>query len=275
MNDMDSLELFLSDVRRGPRLLTREEEVALAKRIERGDLAAKERMINSNLRLCVANARRWRGQGLDLLDLIQEATIGLVRAVERFDWRRGFRFSTFATPHIRAALQKAVVTTGRTVRLPPHVEQQRRRLEKAQELLWASTGKAAAADMIAAAGVDLTPDDVALIRRAAAAVTSLDAAIRDEDDAPALIDLQTNHDAVDPAHEAVENVEVQALRAALDQLSYRPRRVIVMRRGLGERARTLDEIAAIFGVQREQIRLMQLRAEKRLAELAEAEGLAA
>src|SRR5215218_7995800 len=176
---MDSLQLLLREAGRYP-LLKPSEEIELAKRIEKGDLAAKDRMINSNARLVVANARRYQGQGLTLGDLIQEGTLGLIRAAEKFDWRKGFRFSTYATWHIRASLQRALVNTARPIRLPSHAEQQLRKLDLVEERLLAATGEASDADVLAASGLDLTLDDVARLRHTARPVASLDAPVSDD-----------------------------------------------------------------------------------------------
>src|SRR5215207_5486851 len=281
---LDSLTLLMRDLRRGPRLLTRDEERALFKRYQAGDVEAKQHLIEANVRLCVSIAKRYRGRGLDLGDLVGHGLEGLVLAIELFDLDRGTRLSTYATLHIRAAVQRAVANTARTVRLPAHVERQRYKLDKAEQRLLAATGKASDTDVITAAGVDLTPEDLSLVRRAARPPASLEVPTGEDGDGAPLLNFQTNENVLaganppaDPAYDALANVEVQALREALDQVSYRQRRVIVMRHGLfGEREHTLDEVAKAFGgLQREQIRQIQLRAERNLAELPEAAALAA
>ena len=158
----DALQLFFREARRHP-LVTRDEEVELAKRIERGDLEAKDRLVNSNLRLVVANAKRYQNQGLGLLDLIQEGTLGLIRAAEKFDWRRGFKFSTYATYWIRQALQRALDSKSRTIRLPVDLAQRERKLARAERELAAELGREPSDEEIAA-HADLTPEEVARVR---------------------------------------------------------------------------------------------------------------
>src|SRR5918998_78798 len=177
---MDSLQLLLREAGRYP-LLKPSEEIELAKRIERGDLAAKERMINSNLRLVVANARRYQGQGLALGDLIQEGMLGLIRAVEKFDWRKGFRFSTYATLWIRQAIQRGLENTSRTIRLPVHVAQRSRKVGRIERELTTKLGHEPTDEEIALAA-ELPLADVIEIRKADRAVVSLDKPVGDEGD---------------------------------------------------------------------------------------------
>ena len=168
----DALQLFFREVRRHP-LLTKEEEVDLAQRLERGDLEAKERLVNSNLRLVVSNARRYQNQGLGLLDLIQEGTLGLIRAAEKFDWRRGYKFSTYATFWIRQALQRALDSKSRTIRLPVDLAQRERKIARAQRELTAELGREPTDDEVAARA-ELSLEEIKRIRDAARTVTSLE-----------------------------------------------------------------------------------------------------
>src|SRR4051794_38761533 len=174
----DALQLFLNEARRYP-LLTKEEEVELAKAVERGDLRAKERLINSNLRLVVANAKRYQGQGLSLLDLIQEGILGLIRAAEKFDWRRGYKFSTYATFWIRQAIQRALDTRGRTIRIPGELAQRERKVARVERELAAALGREPTDEEIVAQA-EIDPDELAQVREAARAVTSLDRPVGDE-----------------------------------------------------------------------------------------------
>src|SRR5204862_6079618 len=169
---MDSLQLLLREAGRYP-LLKPSEEIELAKRIERGDLDAKERMINSNLRLVVANARRYQGQGLALGDLIQEGMLGLIRAVEKFDWRRGYRFSTYATLWIRQAMQRGLENSGRTIRLPVHVEQRARKVARIERELTTRLGREPTEEEIAEEA-ELTLEQIIEVKSASRSVTSLD-----------------------------------------------------------------------------------------------------
>jgi RNA polymerase primary sigma factor len=178
----DSLQLFLNEMARYP-LLTAREEVELAKRIERGDKAAKERMINSNLRLVVSIAKRYQGHGVPLLDLIQEGIIGLIRAVEKFDWRRGFKFSTYATWWIRQAVQRAVANKARTIRIPVHVLDDERRIARAQDRLAAALGRPPE-DSEIARELDLPLEHVRRVREAPRSVTSLDRRVGEDEGVP-------------------------------------------------------------------------------------------
>jgi RNA polymerase primary sigma factor len=269
----DSLQVFFNQAARYP-LLTAAEEVELAKRIERGDLEAKERMINSNLRLVVANARRYQGQGLTLGDLIQEGVVGLIRASEKFDWRRGFKFSTYATAWIRQAMQRALSNTSRTIRIPVHIEQRQRKVAKAERELALKLGRDPTDEEVAAAAeIDL--ESLTQLRDAAQSVTSLDTPIGDDEDT-AFGDLMAS-DRPEPVDELVDGERVAAVTDALDALERPERKVIELRFGLenGEE-RSLGAIARELGmsdgeVQRiEQSALEKLRDERRLEALREA-----
>ena len=174
------MSLFLQEVRRHP-LLTREEEVELAKQIERGDLGAKERLVNSNLRLVIANARKFQGHELPLLDLIQEGILGLIRAAEKFDWRKGYKFSTYATFWIRQALQRALDNRSRTIRIPVHLGQRERKIARAQRELAARLGRDPTDEEIAQEA-EITVQDVRDARETARVVTSLDRPVGEEED---------------------------------------------------------------------------------------------
>ncbi len=229
---MDSLQLLLREAGRYP-LLKPSEEIELAKRIEKGDLAAKDRMINSNLRLVVANARRYQGQGLALGDLIQEGMLGLIRAVEKFDWRKGFRFSTYATLWIRQAIGRALDERGRTIRLPINVAQRERKIAGAERELTAQMGRPPTLEEVAAKA-ELDVAQVEELRDVARKVTSLERPLGDEGETE-LGELLPGRD---PAPE--EEVEValreEAVREVVGTLPERERTVIQMRFGLdGER----------------------------------------
>jgi RNA polymerase primary sigma factor len=269
----DSLQVFFNQAARYP-LLTAAEEVELAKRIERGDLEAKERMINSNLRLVVANARRYQGQGLSFGDLIQEGVVGLIRASEKFDWRRGFKFSTYATAWIRQAMQRALSNTSRTIRIPVHIEQRQRKVAKAERELALKLGREPTDEEIAAAA-DVDVEAIIQLRDAAQAVTSLDTPIGDDDDT-AFGDLMAS-DQPEPVDELADGERVAAVTDALDALERSERKVIELRYGFetGEE-RTLGSVARELGMsdseaQRvEQSALRKLRGERRLDGLREA-----
>jgi RNA polymerase primary sigma factor len=269
---LDALQQFLDGIAK-TRLLTAAEEVALAKRIERGDLAAKERMIEANLRLVVSIAKRYRNQGLPFLDLIQEGSIGLVRAVEKFDHRKGFKFSTYATWWIRQAISRALSDKGRTIRIPIHIDNVLKKLDGAQRRLQANGDRDPSVEEIAAAaGVD--PEEADLIMRAAQPLVSLDKSIGDDSDAAEFGDLIEDDRTPSPFEAAAETLMQERLTEALENLSYRERRVIEMRYGLrDEQARTLDQVARVFGLTRERTRQIEEGAVRKLASLAEAQAL--
>jgi RNA polymerase primary sigma factor len=265
----DSLALFLAEVRRHP-LLTRQDEVELALRIERGDLTAKERMINANLRLVIANARKFEGSELSLLDLIQEGILGLIRAAEKFDPRRGFKFSTYATFWIREAIQRAIANRARPIRLPVHVGQRERTIERARRTLTARLGRDPSDEELAeAAELDVSAlHDAGRVSRV---VTSLDRPVGEEDETPfgALIASE------DPGPE--EQVEIAARRElihrALMRLPDRERMVVKLRYGIGgEEPTPLREAGRRLGISSEAVRQLERRA---LAELAASDELEA
>jgi RNA polymerase primary sigma factor len=269
---LDSLQQFLDGIAETP-LLTAEEEIALAKRIERGDLGAKDHMTRANLRLVVSIAKRYRNQGLPFLDLIQEGTIGLVRAVEKFDYRKGFKFSTYATWWIRQAISRAIADKGRTIRIPIHIDNVLKKLDGAQRKLESDGDRDPTIEEIAAlAGVDPVEADV--IMRAAQQLVSLDKPVGDDADAAQFGDLIPDESTPSPFDAAVESLMNQRLRDVLDHLTYRDRRIIELRFGLdGDQGRTLDQVAKMFGLTRERTRQIEEAALRKLSTLAEAQAL--
>jgi RNA polymerase primary sigma factor len=270
----DAMQLFLREVRRHP-LLTRDEEIELSKRTEQGDLAAKERLINSNLRLVVSNAKRYQNRGLSLLDLIQEGILGLIRAAEKFDWRKGFKFSTYATFWIRQALQRALDNSARVIRLPTNVAQLERKVSRIERELETRLGRAPTdEELLEAAEVD--PGDLARIREAPRAVTSLDRPVGEEGKTTLGELLPTEGQ---PVEEEVElSLRESAVRRAVQRLPEREHDVIAMRYGInGDREPASTEaIARHLKVSPTRVRQLEARAlerlaaEREMAELAEA-----
>ena len=267
----DSLQLFLNEAARYP-LLTADDEVELAKRVERGDLAAKDRMINSNLRLVVSIAKRYQGHGVALLDLIQEGVIGLMRAVEKFDWRRGFKFSTYATWWIRQAVQRGVANKSRTIRIPVHIAEREQRIARAERELSTRLGREPSDEEIAErARIPLK--QLREVRQAARAVTSLDRPIGHENEG-ALGDLVAS-DQAPPEEEVDVSLEQDVLRRAVAQLPERERAVLKLRYGLnGDRdPASLESIGQELGITRERVRQIEANALERLAVNREVEAL--
>jgi RNA polymerase primary sigma factor len=267
---VDALQLFLQDVRRHP-LLTAEEEVELAKRIERGDLEAKERMVNSNLRLVVSLAKKYQGHELGLLDLIQEGILGLIRATEKFDWRKGYKFSTYATFWIRQAIQRGLANQGRTIRIPAHIGQRQRKIARVERELAVKLERAPTDEEIAEAA-DITVQELQETRDVARTVTSLERPVGDEGDTE-LGDLL-------PAEgpEPVEEVEIalrhEAVHSALQNLSEQERRVIQLRYGInGDQPTPLREAGRQLGLSPERVRRIEHKALERLAGTREVAGL--
>jgi RNA polymerase primary sigma factor len=259
----DALQLFLNEAARYP-LLTAAEEVELAKRIERGDKDAKDRMINSNLRLVVSIAKKYQGHGLSLLDLIQEGIIGLIRAVEKFDWRRGFKFSTYATWWIRQAVQRGVANKSRTIRIPVHIAEREQKIARAERELTAKLRRAPT-DAEVAKAAKLSTKHVREARQAARAVTSLDKPIGNESEG-AFGDLIAADDT--PLEEEVSvSLEQEVLHRALADLPEREREVLKLRYGLDGDAdpASLEEIGRRLGLTRERVRQIEAQALERLA----------
>jgi len=250
----DALTLFMNAAGRHA-LLTAAEEVELAKRVERGDRAAKERMINSNLRLVISIAKRYQGHGVPLLDLVQEGTIGLNRAVEKFDWRRGFKFSTYATWWIRQACQRAISNLSTTIRVPTHVHERRVKLARARQKLEVAQGTAPTAEQLAeATKLELRHVEEAL--GAVEASTSLNQAVG-SDGQGELGDLFADESAPDPAEEAIASLRRQGVRDALGTLDPRERRVLELRFGLDGESQSLEAIGRELGVTRERVRQLE------------------
>ena len=269
----DSLQLFLKDIAK-VRLLTAQEEVGLAKRIERGDLDAKQKMVESNLRLVVSIAKNYRNQGLPFLDLIQEGTLGLVRAAEKFDYRRGFKFSTYATWWIRQAIARALADKARTIRIPVHVVEKLNKIGRAERKLLTEFGREPAAEEIAEV-TGIEPEEVESIKRSAQAPVSLEKPVGDEEESEFGQFIADQH-AESPYEHAAETLTNEALQNALKKLSYRERRVLELRYGLGgEHPRTLNEVGRTFNVTRERIRQIENQSLKKLQSLAEAQKLRA
>jgi RNA polymerase primary sigma factor len=257
----DSLTLFMNAAGRYD-LLTAADEVALAKRIERGDKAAKDLMINSNLRLVVSIAKRYQGRELPLGDLIQEGVIGLNRAVEKFDWRRGFKFSTYATWWIRQACQRAIANQSTTIRVPVHVNERRLKLSRTASQLQAKLGREATREELAeAAGLSLQHVDEAL--DAADAPVSLNASVGSDGDAE-LGDLFSDPTAADPAEDAAEALKRQTVQKALARLPERQRRIVELRYGFGGETTSLEAIGRELGLTRERVRQLEREALDRL-----------
>ena len=257
----DSLTLFMGEIGRH-RLLTAAEEVELAKRIERGDRQAKERMINSNLRLVVSIAKRYQGHGLPLGDLIQEGIVGLNRAVEKFDWRRGFKFSTYATWWIRQACQRAISNQSRTIRVPAHVHERRAKLARIGRRLEAESGRKPTNDELAeATGYELQHVEEALA--AVEASVSLNQAVGEDGDGE-LGDLFADPGALDPAEEADETLRREAVRRALSTLPELERRVLELRYGFDGEQQPLEAIERELGISRERVHKLEREAFARL-----------
>jgi RNA polymerase primary sigma factor len=267
----DSLQLFLKDIGKVD-LLTAAQEVELAKRIERGEHRAKQEMVEANLRLVVSIAKKYRNQGLPFLDLIQEGTIGLVRAAEKFDHRKGFKFSTYATWWIRQAVARALADKARTIRMPVHIVEKLNKIVRSERKLRAELGREPSSAEIAR-DVELTCDEVEQIRRSSQAPVSLEKPVGDEEES------EFGHfltDENEPLPEEVAEVEMRkaTLQRVLGTLSARERRVLELRYGLnGEHPRTLDEVGKTFNVTRERIRQIENQSLKKLRALADSTAL--
>ncbi|MBA2462137.1 MAG: sigma-70 family RNA polymerase sigma factor [Actinobacteria bacterium] len=266
----DSLQLFLNEAGRYP-LLTAAEEVELAKRVERGDAAAKDKMINSNLRLVVSIAKRYQGHGLSLLDLIQEGVIGLIRAVEKFDWRRGYKFSTYATWWIRQAVQRGVANKSRTIRIPVHIAEREQRIGRAERELMAKLGRPPTDEEVCEAA-KISMKHLREVRQAARAVTSLDKPLGDDNDASIGDLIRATQDGVEAEVEV--SLTESTLHRALEDIPERERDILQLRYGLaGDDPKSLEEIGRRLGLTRERVRQIEARALERLAVSREIEAL--
>jgi RNA polymerase primary sigma factor len=268
----DALQLFLNEISRH-KLLTAEEEAQLAKQIEQGDEQAKERMINSNLRLVVAIAKKYQGQQLALLDLIQEGILGLIRASEKFDWRRGFKFSTYATWWIKQAIERGIANKAREIRMPVHIIQRERRIARAERGLKVSLGREPD-DKELAQAAGLSVKQLREVRRAARAVASLDRPVG-EDEAASLGDM---FESDEPLPEEIVEVSLreERLRQALEGLPEREREIVMLRYGIrNDDPHTIDEVVRRLGLTRDRVRKIEAQALARLARMREVEGLRA
>src|SRR4051794_2861445 len=258
----DALQLFLNELSRYP-LLNAAEEVELAKRIERGDIEAKERMINSNLRLVVSLAKKYQGHDLPLLDLIQEGIFGLIRAAEKFDWRKGYKFSTYATFWIRQAIQRGVANKARTIRIPVHIGQRERKIARAERELSLKLGRPPTDEEIATAA-ELPLSQVEEVRETARTITSLDRPVGEEGES-ALGDLLPSDDP-EPSEEVAVSLRKQTLRRALEHLPERERDVVKLRYGInGNDPTPLRETGRRLGLSPERVRQIEARALEHLA----------
>ena len=268
---LDSLRLYLRSIGR-VELLTAEREVTLAKRIERGDLHAKQEMVEANLRLVVSIAKGYLGRGLSFLDLIQEGSLGLIRAVEKFDYRRGFKFSTYATWWIRQAVTRAIADKGRTIRIPVHMVEKLNKVVHVERQLVQQLGREPLPEEIAVE-LECSTREVRDILRMAQQPVSLEKPVGDEDESE-LGDFVEDETAVSPFEVASENLRRENVRRALDALPQREREVIEMRFGLtGARPFTLEEVGRAFNVTRERIRQIENHTLKKLESLPEAQRL--
>jgi RNA polymerase primary sigma factor len=268
---LDSLRLYLREIGKVP-LLTAEQEVALAKRIERGDMAAKAQMVEANLRLVVSIAKSYLGRGLSFLDLIQEGSLGLIRAVEKFDYRKGYKFSTYATWWIRQAVTRAIADKARTIRIPVHMVEKLNKVVHLERQLVQRLGREPRAEEIADE-LRMTPEEVRDILRMAQLPVSLEKPIGEEEESE-LGDFVEDEQATSPFDQASLNLRREDIQRALDALPERERKVIELRFGLqGEQPRTLEEVGRAFGVTRERIRQIENNTLKKLESLPEAQRL--
>jgi RNA polymerase primary sigma factor len=268
---LDSLRLYLREIGKVP-LLTADQEVYLAKRIERGDMVAKKQMIEANLRLVVSIAKSYLGRGLSFLDLIQEGSLGLIRAVEKFDYRKGYKFSTYATWWIRQAVTRAIADKARTIRIPVHMVEKLNKVVHIERQLVQRLGREPRPDEIAEE-LEMTTEEVREILRMAQHPVSLEKPIGEEEESE-LGDFVQDDQAESPFDTASLSLRREDIERALDSLPPRERRVIELRFGLnGKPPCTLEEVGRAFGVTRERIRQIENNTLKKLESLPEAQGL--
>jgi RNA polymerase primary sigma factor len=268
---LDSLRLYLREIGKVP-LLTADQEVTLAKRIERGDMSAKQHMTEANLRLVVSIAKGYLGRGLSFLDLIQEGSLGLIRAVEKFDYRKGYKFSTYATWWIRQAVTRAIADKARTIRIPVHMVEKLNKVVHIERQLVQRLGREPDAEEIARE-LDVAADEVREILRMAQLPVSLEKPIGEEEDS-SLGDLVPDEQAESPFDTASLSLRREDVEQALAALPERERRVIELRYGLdGSQPCTLEEVGQAFGVTRERIRQIENNTLRKLESLPEAQGL--
>lgn len=267
----DTIRMFLNEIGRYP-LLTAAEEVTLAQAIEKGDQSAKDRMINSNLRLVVSIAKRYQHSGMPLLDLIQEGILGLIRAVEKFDWKKGFKFSTYATWWIRQAIGRAIQNQARTIRIPSHLVEREAKLMRAERELIAELDRDPTDDEISVRS-GLSDRDIRTVREASRVVTSLDRPLK-ADSEQSFGDILSEDEEGGFTEEVHVALEQESLHIAVSQLPEREQQVIRLRYGIdGDGPATLDEIGRRFGISRESVRKIESKALTRLAGHREIEGL--
>ena len=252
----DAVRLYLRSIGRVP-LLTREDEVRLAKRIEQNDMSAKNALIEANLRLVVSIAKRYTGRGLTLLDLIQEGNLGLIRAVEKFDWRRGFKFSTYATWWIRQAITRALADQSRTIRIPVHMVERMNRVARAKRSLMQQNNREPSSEEIAEL-VEMTPKKVDEILKLGQEPVSLEAPVGGEEGDASLGDFISDEVGDRPLEQVANTIRDHDLYEVLDSLPWRERRVIELRYGLGDKGpMTLEDIGHEVGVTRERVRQIE------------------
>ena len=258
------IRTYFDEIARVP-LLTKEEEVALAKRIEAGDEEAKKKLAEANLRLVVSIAKKYRGCGLPFLDLVQEGNLGLMKAVEKFDWRKGYKFSTYATWWIRQAVLRAITNRSRTIRVPTHINELIRKIHEAEREHIKEHGSGPTLEELAEE-LDTTVDNIVKAKRTAQYTASLDTPIGYDEEGAVLGDFIEDEDAVSPTRETFRELLIQEIRKTLkERLTPRERRVLELRYGLdGNPPKTLDEVGEIFGISRERVRQIQKEALEKL-----------